>query len=218
LVRVLGHEINNSLAPIRSVAESLRALVVREVRPREWESDLASGLSIIARRSESLHRFLAAYSQLARLPPPQRQTVDVLAWVRRVVTLETRREVALVPGPACSLGGDNDQLDQLLINLVRNAVEASLETGGEISVTWSLDERDLHLEVSDEGPGILNDANLFVPFFTTKEGGTGIGLALSRQIAENHFGALDLRNRVSGPGAVAHLRLPRAAPSAVRRP
>ncbi len=208
LIRVLGHEINNSLAPIKSIAGSLRQLVSQPSRAPDWEDDLRQGLGVIASRSESLARFMAAYALLARLPRPQRREVDVDAWVRRVVALETRVPVQVSAGTPAILRADGDQLDQLLINLVRNAADASLETGGSVSVGWSRNGSTVDVWVRDDGLGLPDSANLFVPFFTTKPDGSGIGLALSRQIAEAHGGTLTLENRRDARGCEARLRLP----------
>lgn len=208
LVRVLGHELNNSLTPIKSMAGSLESLVNREPRPPDWQEDMQRGLRVIAARSEALSRFMGAYARLARLPKPRFQPFDVGEWVRRVVGLETRLHVTLLPGPELTIQADGDQLEQLLINLLRNAVDAALETGGGVRVGWKKNAAYLELWVKDEGPGLSNTANLFVPFFTTKPGGSGIGLVLSRQIAESHGGTLTLENCRQGTGCEARLRLP----------
>lgn len=208
LVRVLGHELNNSLTPIKSIAGSLKALLDRDLPAADWKEDTQRGLGVIAARAEALSRFMEAYARLAKLPPPRLQPVDVSAWVRRVAGLETRVEIALLAGPQITIRGDGDQLDQLLINLVRNAADAVLETHGGVTVGWRTTNSHLEVWVQDEGPGISNTANLFVPFFTTKPGGSGIGLVLSRQIAEAHGGVLTLENRQPGPGCEARLRLP----------
>jgi signal transduction histidine kinase len=166
------------------------------------------GLALIASRAQALSRFMGAYARLARLPQPRFGPVEVGGWVRRVVGLETRLKVALESGPELAIQADGDQLDQLLINLVGNAVDAALQTGGEVRVGWAKNTSHLEVWVDDEGPGLASTANLFVPFFTTKPGGSGIGLVLSRQIAEAHAGSLDLENRQTGPGCRARLRLP----------
>jgi nitrogen fixation/metabolism regulation signal transduction histidine kinase len=209
LVRVLGHEMNNSLAPIKSIAGSLETLLRREPPPPDWRDDAKSGLNVIAARAESLSRFMQAYARLARLPPPQKEAIEVSELVRRVVSLETRMTVRVAEGPAMTVAADAAQIEQLLINILRNAVDASLETGGQVTVGWRAIAGCAEVFVRDEGAGIMNPSNLFVPFFTTKPGGSGIGLALSRQIAEAHGGSLSLTNRQDRSGAEALLRLPR---------
>lgn len=211
LIRVLSHEINNSLAPIKSIAGSLRNLVGLEERPADLDEDLFQGLTVIAGRAESLSRFMASYARLARLPPPERGPLDVEQWVRRVVDLETRLPIQIVEGPPMVIQADGDQLDQLLINLVRNGVDAALETGGDVCVGWTEVQGHLEVWVQDGGPGLADTANLFVPFFTTKHHGSGIGLVLSRQIAEGHGGTLSLQNRRDCTGCEARLRIPLGA-------
>jgi two-component system nitrogen regulation sensor histidine kinase NtrY len=210
LIRVLGHEMNNSLAPIRSLADSLGRLLSRDDRPEDWEDDTRRGIVVIRDRSAALSRFMEGYSRLARLPPPERAPVDIANLARRVAGLETRLRVDLRGGPELSVLADSDQLEQLLINLLRNAVDAALETGGGVSLGWERPAggRELLVELEDEGPGLPSTANLFVPFFTTKAGGSGIGLVLCRQIAEAHGGTLTLKNRPEGRGCRARLRLP----------
>src|SRR5277367_6016568 len=210
LVRVLGHELNNSLAPIKSIAGSLENLLARNPRAPDWEEDMRRGLAVIASRSEALSRFMGAYARLAKLPPPTMAPVVVSDLVRRVVTLETRIPPTLTPGPDITIQADADQLEQLLNNVIRNAADASLETKGGVRVGWNRQDGQLVVWVRDEGPGLPNTANLFVPFFTTKPTGSGIGLVLSRQIAEAHSGALTLQNADSGPGCEARLILPLA--------
>jgi two-component system, NtrC family, nitrogen regulation sensor histidine kinase NtrY len=216
LVRVLGHEINNSLAPIKSLAATLESLLRRNPRPADWEEDMQSSLRVIGGRAESLARFTAAYASLARLPKPTLRPTEVAPWIRRVTGLENRLPVVVHAGPGMTIQADPDQLDQLLINLVRNAADASLETGGGVRVSWSKNGSTLEVRVEDDGLGISNRSNLFVPFFTTKPGGAGIGLVLSRQIAEAHAGSLTLENRSSGRGAEARLTLPINLRSVVR--
>ena len=212
LIRVLSHEINNSLAPIQSIAETLQRLAAQEPPPPDLDEDLQQGLAVIAGRSRSLARFMAEYARLARLPPPVPGPVDVGEWVREAAGLETRLAVRVVPGEGVTLDADRDQLDQLLINLLRNAADAALETGGGVRAGWERRGRTVEVWVEDDGPGLPETANLFVPFFTTKPKGTGIGLVLSRQIAESHGGALTLENRADARGCVARLTLPLAEP------
>src|SRR6185503_16838942 len=190
LVRVLSHEINNSLAPIKSIAGSLQTLLDRPSRPADADDDIRRGLAVIGGRSEALVRFMSAYARLARLPAPQRAPVDIGGWIRRVAALETRLPVRVEAGPPVVVRADGDQLDQLLINLLRNAVDASLETGGGVCIRWTRQNGTVAVQIEDEGPGLPSSANLFVPFFTTKPQGSGIGLVLSRQIAEAHGGSL----------------------------
>ena len=209
LVRVLGHEMNNSLAPIKSLAASLETLLQRQPRPVDWQDDARSGLKSIAARADALSRFMEAYARLARLPPPQKEDVDLGELARRVVKLEPRLRVNLLPGPEARISADAAQIEQALINLVHNAVDASLETGGVVSMGWRANGDCVEVFIDDEGHGIMNPTNLFVPFFTTKPEGSGIGLALSRQIAEAHGGSLSVSNRTDHSGAEAVLRLPR---------
>jgi two-component system nitrogen regulation sensor histidine kinase NtrY len=213
LVRVLGHEINNSLTPVKSISESLGKLVMTEPLPEDWREDTTRGLEIISSRAEALNRFTGTYARLARHPAPVMQPMPVRAWIVRTVALETRLNVSVQPGEDVVIPGDPDQLDQLLINILRNAVDATLEAGGkQVSVDWKLSAGNVMVSVIDEGLGIANAANLFVPFFTTKPKGSGIGLVLSRQIAEAHGGSLTLTNRTDRAGAVALLTLPRRNP------
>jgi nitrogen fixation/metabolism regulation signal transduction histidine kinase len=208
LVRVLSHELNNSLAPIKSIAGSLDNLFVREPLPADWQADVRGGLRVIASRAEALGRFTEAYARLARLPAPRLGSVRVSEWIHRVAQLERRLGVSIEDGPELTILADGDQLDQLLINLLRNAVDAALETGGGVELGWARNGSHLLLWIHDEGPGISNPANLFVPFFTTKPGGSGIGLVLSRQIAEAHGGDLTVENCTAARGCRAQLRLP----------
>jgi len=209
LVRVLSHEINNSLAPIKSLAGTMTSLLDRTPRAPDWEVDLRKGLEVIGTRSDALNRFMASYARLAKLPPPVLAPLDVGDWVRRAIQLESRLPVRLIEGPKVSILADGDQLDQVLINLLTNALEAAQETGGGVEVSWSAQDGMVEVAVRDEGPGLPSLGNLFVPFFTTKPSGSGIGLVFCRQVVEAHGGGITLRNRGDRKGCVALLRLPR---------
>jgi two-component system, NtrC family, nitrogen regulation sensor histidine kinase NtrY len=217
LIRVMGHEINNSLAPIQSLAGTLRQLASRDPLPVDWKDDMTKGLEVISARTQSLGRFMEAYTRLARLPAPRLQALELGPWLARVARLETRLPVTVHAGPALTLHADPDQLEQALINLLRNAADAVLQPNGErdtpkpepeVSLSWQKREDHVLVHVVDNGPGLSGTANLFVPFFTTKQGGTGIGLVLSRQIVEAHAGSLQLENRTESRGCTATLILP----------
>ncbi len=228
LIRVLGHEINNSLAPIKSIAGSLRSHVALQQIAADDREDFARGLEVIEDRAESLNRFLQAYRELMGLPAPRLEPVSLGPLVRRIAQLETRLPVQVVGTIEVTLRADPDQLAQALINLIRNAAEAAIgqdsKSGGfapsangswagsnraaHVSVHWELEDNDALITVLDNGPGLSNASNLFVPFYTTKPGGTGIGLVLAQQIALAHSGSVQLLNRADEQGCKACLRLP----------
>ncbi|MFT3869431.1 MAG: ATP-binding protein [Nibricoccus sp.] len=214
LVRVIGHELNNSLTPIKSIAGSLAQIFKSPRRASDWEADMLGGLDIISSRAESLTRFMQAYARLARLPQPVRAPCSVKLLVDRVSAIELRQPAKILGGPDITISCDAAQIEQTLINLLKNATEAALEqraaghTEANVRLKWIHTGRTVEIMVEDDGPGIANPANLFVPFFTTKAEGTGIGLVLSRQIAENHGGTLVLENRAPEPGCIATLKLP----------
>lgn len=208
LLRVLGHEVNNSLAPIQSMAGTLATLAAREPLPDDWREDFRSGLDVIGNRAGALARFLAGYSRLARLPPPRLATVGVPALLRKVASLERRVPVHVEDGDPLDVRADADQLEQALINLLRNAAEASLPRHGSVHLRWRAEHDRAVIDIEDDGLGPPPSENLFVPFFTTKPGGSGIGLTLVRQIAEAHDGGVALLPGEQGEGAMARLWLP----------
>jgi signal transduction histidine kinase len=209
LIRVIGHELGNSLGPIKSIAGSLENLLNRNPPPDDWREDMQRGLQVIASRTDSLSRFTGSSARLARLPAPKLAPIILKPLVQRVVAFDARVPITVKGGPDVTIEADADQLEQLLINLVRNAADACLEVGGgTVSVGWRKTRAGLEIAVDDEGPGLSNTSNLFVPFFTTKPGGSGIGLVLCRQIAEAHGGSMTLENRKDTRGCRARLTLP----------
>ena len=220
LIRVMGHELNNSLAPIKSIAGSLRTRISEANLRTQEQQDFERGLSIIESRAASLNRFLQAYRQLAQTPPPTMRSCSISAIVKRVVALETRAPVTLLAGPEVTIMADPDQLEQMFINLLRNATEAALETTSQenangskhaaprVHLSWELHDQKVVLKIEDNGPGLINPGNVFVPFYTTKPAGSGIGLVLSRQIAEAHGGTLELSNRSDVHGCDVIVTLP----------
>jgi two-component system, NtrC family, nitrogen regulation sensor histidine kinase NtrY len=229
LIRVMGHELNNSLAPIISIAGSLNARLSAMNLDAEHLQDFERGLSIIEARAASLNRFLQAYRRLAQMPPPVLKQCSISMLVKRVAALETRVNIKVIPGPDIVLMVDPDQIEQMLINLLRNGAEAALgssipeensngsknlagESEPEVVLTWKLTDKDVVLTIEDNGPGLMNAANVFVPFYTTKPGGSGIGLVLSRQISESHGGSLELANRSGQRGCAVKVTLPPPMP------
>jgi nitrogen fixation/metabolism regulation signal transduction histidine kinase len=237
LIRVLGHELSNSLAPIKSIAGSLSSRVASTSMDADVRSDVQRGLEIIEARSASLHRFLEAYRRLAQMPAPVLREVRLSPLIARVAGLETRVQVCVKPGPDVAFQADPDQLEQMFINLVRNAADAVLEAKGaspddsdatesepknipkniseNIEVHWSADADDIVLAIDDHGPGLLNPANVFTPFYTTKPNGSGVGLVLSRQIAEAHGGRIEISNRRDVRGCTVRVVLPRSRANVV---
>ena len=216
LIRVLSHEINNSLTPIKSVAGTLR-LRPYHLQPEAHTTqdllDLRRGLALIEERADSLHRFLDAYGRLSRLPSPEMRRVRLHDVVERSALLEQRVPISLSPSPDVELLADPDQLQQLLINVLKNAAEAAADpdlrnAAPHVSIGWRTEGVGLILHITDNGPGLANPANVFVPFYTTKPEGSGIGLALSQQIATQHGGSLQLRNRTDASGCTVELVLP----------
>jgi nitrogen fixation/metabolism regulation signal transduction histidine kinase len=213
LIRVLSHEINNSLAPIRTIARTLGRMASTAELPMPLSEHLGHGLEVIHQRADSLNRFLQSYTRVAKVPKPQCRAVALNSLVARVAKLESRLPVKVIPGSNVSIFVDPDQLEQALINLIKNAVDAVLlasekEFGPEaVTVSWTIHAKDVEIYIRDEGIGLTETENLFVPFYTTKETGSGIGLLLSRQIIEAHQGTIMLRNRAERSGCEVVVKL-----------
>jgi len=213
LVRVLGHEVNNTLAPIQSLAATCRGLLADDAA-RSVPQVLAA-LEVMEQRSASLARFISEFARLARLPQPRLEPLELGAVVRRVVALDARCPVRVSGHPTLEILADGPLLEQALLNLVRNAIDASLAQGGrdgkggEVTVSYHAEPQAAVISIIDEGLGVANPDNLFVPLFSTKPQGSGIGLVLARNIVEAHGGQLRLDNRVSASGCIARVTLPR---------
>jgi two-component system nitrogen regulation sensor histidine kinase NtrY len=168
LVRVIGHELNNSLAPIKSIAGSLTTMLKRTPRAADWEQDMLGGLEIIESRSEGLNKFMQSYARLAKLPAPHKQPCELGPLLRRIVNLENRESVQLTEGPAVTVALDAAQVEQVLINLIKNAIEAAPDSAPGrptccVRVGWRQLPGQVEIYVEDDGPGIANPQNLFVP-------------------------------------------------------
>lgn len=210
MIRVIGHELNNSLAPITSLTGSMERLVRRDPLPDDWQSDIVRGFEVIASRVEALNRFMTDCSRLAKIPEPTLAPVEVGACIRRVVELENGALIRVVGGPDLQVPADQDQIEQVLINLLRNAVEASAESEGTVEIGWQENHNWLEITICDEGSGLADPESLFIPFYTTKPTGSGIGLFLCRHVAEAHGGSIIVRDRADQPGCEAVLRIPLA--------
>ncbi len=208
MIRVIGHELNNSLAPITSLTGSMERLVRRDPLPDDWQSDIVRGFEVIASRVEALNRFMTDCSRLAKIPEPTLAPVDIADCIHRVTELEQRHPIRILGGPGITVPADQDQIEQALINLLHNAVEAGCDDGGPVEIGWAEDGRWLEIAIRDEGSGISDPESLFIPFYTTKTEGSGIGLFLCRQIAEAHGGTVLVRDREDGSGCEAILKIP----------
>ena len=204
LIRVISHEVNNTLAPIQSLATT--SLQILRESPDDLE-DVKTTLLLIEQRADALRRFILDYARLAKLPPPRMAPTRLRDCLRIAVAMEHRAPVTLIEGPDLVIQADAGQLEQALVNLIGNAVDASLPTGGSTTVTWSRADEAVLLTITDEGSGVQNPENLFVPFFSTKQGGSGVGLVLSRDIIERHAGELTIENRKGASGCIVTIRL-----------
>ncbi len=207
LLRVLGHELNNSLVPIKNMSQTLQSILAKT---DDYDEDLDSGLSLIGRRADALHRFVQGYARLTKLPPPRLARASLPEIIDRASKLENMDRVEVIEGPDVAVLVDSDQIDQVLLNLLNNAIDATDENGGEVKVSWQTTGGYASIVIEDYGVGISNADNLFVPFFTTKEAGSGIGLVLCKQIVESHQGYLTLHGCQGHEGAVATIVLPLA--------
>lgn len=210
LLRVLGHELNNSLVPIKNMSQTLESVLAKP-QSEDRDEDLENGLRLIGKRADALHRFIQGYARLTKLPPPRIAKVNLTELVSRASQLENMSRVEIEQGPDLTILADGDQIDQVILNLLNNALDATAENGGEVLVNWRATGNFAELRIEDRGIGLSNQDNLFVPFFTTKENGSGIGLVLCKQIVESHSGQLTLNQTEDHEGAIAVVLLPLAA-------
>ncbi len=208
LIRVISHEVNNSLTPILSLCQTLENVVARGDAAEQMDI-MRDGLDVISQRAKGLKEFISVYARIARLPEPQKVEFPAARLARRVL--------AMFPGgvveragdvPVATLFGDPVHLEHALINLVKNAVEANDGSAEPVRFGCRVVDGHAEFEIVDNGAGIRNPDNLFVPFYTTKPGGAGVGLVLCRKIAAQHHGQVSLENRGDAAGAVARLSVP----------
>ncbi|SFD52768.1 sensor histidine kinase [Pseudoalteromonas denitrificans] len=210
LVRVISHEINNSLAPIASISETLKRLMSRQHNIEVHKENLVDGLTIIAQRTNNLKDFVNSYKQIAQLPEPKKSNIYILELLNKIIPLYQNSHIDIQTKDDMALFIDPVQIEQVLINLIKNAVESikSTHKEGKIEVSWQVVQDRFQLLIKDQGAGISNPDNLFVPFYTTKKQGSGIGLVLCRQILEVHSGRLSLSNCTDQSGCLATVELP----------
>ncbi|HWU91071.1 MAG TPA: ATP-binding protein [Kofleriaceae bacterium] len=208
LLRVIGHEVNNTLAPVSSMAATCKGMLQDD--GASAIERVVRALDVIERRSASLGRFIAEYARLARVPEPRPAPVELGGVIRRIAAMDTRCTVRVIGVAETTVLADEPLLEQALVNLVRNAIDAAVTTGGTVTIDWRAENDEAQVLIADDGPGIENPENLFVPLFSTKPGGSGIGLVLARNILEAHRGDVRLVNRARGTGCIAYVTLPLA--------
>lgn len=208
LVRVLSHEINNSLTPIASISQTLLKMSQSQQGFPPEDKDLSQGLKLISERSHDLQEFVNSYKKLNKLPAPNLQEFDITLIANKVANLFDQKKFKIISQESIALMIDAIQIEQVLINLVKNGIEASTDNQPPVTMSWLYTEDQCRILIVDCGTGVRNPENLFVPLYTTKPHGSGIGLALSRQIIESHNGQLTLSNRSDQQGCVAQIVLP----------
>jgi nitrogen fixation/metabolism regulation signal transduction histidine kinase len=210
LVRVISHEINNSLAPIASISETLKRALTKQQNTSQDSNNLLEGLQVISQRANNLKDFVSSYRQISTLPEPKKNITSITALVEKVIPLFQSNKILVGSSPEVSLTLDPILIEQVLINLIKNALESMQNepTDARVLISWQIHHQNLKLTIDDKGVGIGNYENLFVPFYTTKKQGSGIGLVLCQQIIEAHDGQLTLTNKADQPGCLACIELP----------
>lgn len=206
LIRILSHEINNTLTPLKTSVAVMRRTLPRVVQAQEDQEDMIESLDIIDNRIDSLNRLVNDYGQMARLPKPNRQMASITDLCRHVIRSFEQQGVVLMKGDDIRMNIDPAQIEQVVVNLIKNAVEANHDVS-RVEVHLSKDENQTRLCIDDFGHGIENMDNVFVPYFTTKPQGSGIGLIISRQIIEAHGGSIRLLNHPDHDGCRVEILL-----------
>ncbi len=209
LIRVIAHEVNNSLTPIISVSQTARRLLERPADDAR-DGQVKQAVQVVGTRAGNLRQFISEYVALARLPEPQLGDVKIAGSMQLVERTMHAKGVTFRHDARCAdtvIEGDQAQIEQVLINLIKNAMEAQ-EKNPVVEVRYTVNQGRCEIEIADRGPGFSNPGDAFVPFYTTKARGAGIGLALCRQIVSNHFGKIYVENRADGVGAIVKVVLP----------
>jgi nitrogen fixation/metabolism regulation signal transduction histidine kinase len=207
LIKVISHEVNNSLYPISSMSQTLNTLVNRKTLAEDWQEDISEGLAVISERANSLTDFIKRYAKVAKLPEPNKQLFTMSQLLAHTAIIPANRTDIVIDDnseQAMELYADLSMFEQVIINLLKNALEA----GAPVGLSWGENKSSQWLHITDHGKGIKNPANLFVPFYSTKPQGSGIGLVLCQQIIEKHQGSITIENRTEG-GCLVSINLPR---------
>jgi len=208
LIKVISHEVNNSLYPISSMSQTLAKLVNREPLAEDWKEDLSEGLSVIGERANNLTDFIKRYAKVAKLPEPNKQIFSMSQLIAHTAIIQSNPQDIIIDESSnqnMELFADRSMIEQVMINLLKNALEA----GAPVELSWGENKQSQWLIILDHGQGIKNTANLFVPFYSTKPTGSGIGLVLCQQILDKHQGRLTLENSKHA-GCLVKVTLPNA--------
>ena len=216
LIRILSHEINNAMTPLKTTAGSMNRILKKDALPQNWRENFLEGIQIIDQRVDNLTRLVSSYAQVSRLPQPNKKQFSLKPLLLRVQASFQPQNIQLQLASELDieLKADAAQLEQVLINLLKNSLEANKANGKNDADTETVlihakaNAEQLTMTLRDNGAGIENLDNLFIPYFTTKVTGNGIGLFVSRQIIEAHGGSIDLRNRKDHQGCIATICLP----------
>jgi nitrogen fixation/metabolism regulation signal transduction histidine kinase len=207
LIKVISHEVNNSLYPIHSISQTLNKIVASSALEEDYQNDITEGLAVIGERANNLTDFIKRYAKVAKLPEPNKQIFTMERLLAHTAIIPANVNDIIIDDASyqlMELYADQSMMEQVLINLLKNALEA----GAPVVLSWGEDDKCQWVHIVDHGTGITNPANLFVPFYSTKNTGSGIGLVLCQQILDKHNGAITIENRAEG-GCLASIKLPK---------